>query len=200
MCYNINKYSLDFSWLLAKIHFPRCMTKLENTILYLLSRAEEKDKPNLSKFELFKLLYLLEVESFKFVGKSFFDCAISFVREKNGPISIDVYHALNSLKNKYIEIKEEKKIDYSYARHSIFLKKKNNKIDLGESEKLFINSVVDSYISLSIKELKKVVYNTEPMEKMRHEERKNRVEFLKGEKIDFNTISLDEDVVDLIAA
>ena len=88
------------------------MNKLEQTILYVLARAKEKGKNNLSKFELFKLLYLLEIESYKFTGKSFFNSSISFVREQNGPISIDVYNALNSLKNEYINITEEKKTDY----------------------------------------------------------------------------------------
>ena len=171
------------------------MTRLESTILYLLSRAKERGKDNLSKFELFKFLYLLENESYKFAGKSFFDCSISFVRDKNGPISIDVYHALNSLKTDYIDLKEEKKPDYAFPRHCISLKKKLGKINLTESEKMFINSIVESYIALPINELKKVVYDTEPMREMLKEEKKNRVEFLKGEKLNFNCISLDEDVV-----
>jgi uncharacterized phage-associated protein len=176
------------------------MTKLENTILYLLSRAKERGKDNLSKFELFKLLYLLENESYKFTGKSFFDCSISFVRNKNGPISIEVYNALTALNDKYISLTEEKKQDYDFPRHCISLKKKINKINLGDSEKLFINSVVESYITLPMKELKKIVYATEPMEELIKEERKNKVEFLKGVKLNFNCIQLDEDVVDLIAS
>lgn len=85
------------------------MNKLEQTILYLLARAKEKGKDNLSKFELFKFLYLLEAESHKYTGKSFFNSTVSFVRDKNGPISIDIYHALNSLKGKYINLTEVKK-------------------------------------------------------------------------------------------
>jgi len=176
------------------------MTKLENTILYLLTRAKERDKKNLSKFELFKLLYLLEAESYKFVGKSFFDNSISFVRYQNGPISMDVYKALNVLEKKYINIAEEKKQDYGFPRHCISLKKKLKKINLDESEKLFINSVVESYITLPMNKLKEIVYATEPMEEIIKEEKKNKVKFLKGEKLNFNCISLDEDVVDLIAA
>ncbi|MDP2736542.1 MAG: Panacea domain-containing protein [bacterium] len=176
------------------------MNKLEQTILYLLARAKEKGKDNLSKFELFKLLYLLEIESYKFTGKSFFNSSISFVRDKNGPISIDVYNALNMLKNEYINLTEEKKEDYEFSRHCISLKNKLSKTNLAESEKLFINSIVESYISLPIKELKSIVYATEPMEKMLEAEKKKKVKVLKGEKLDFNCITLDEDVLDLIAA
>ena len=176
------------------------MNKLEQTILYVLARAKEKGKNNLSKFELFKLLYLLEIESYKFTGKSFFNSSISFVREQNGPISIDVYNALNSLKNEYINITEEKKADYEFSRHCISLKDKINKVDLAESEKLFINSIIESYIRLPIKELKKIVYATAPMEKILEAEKKKKVKVLKGEKLDFNCITLDEDVLEMIAA
>lgn len=176
------------------------MTKLENTILYLLHKAAEKGKTNLSKFELFKLVYLLENESYKFVGKSFFGCSVSFVRDKNGPISLDIYNALNSLKDKFINLTEQKRDDYDYPRHCISLKKKLGKIDLSDSERLFINSIIESYILLPIKELKRIVYATEPMVAIRKEEKRNKVELLKGEKINFDCISLDEDVVDLVAA
>jgi hypothetical protein len=63
---------------------------IESTILYLLSIAKEKCKDNLSKFELFKLLYLLENESYIFVDKSFFDSSIFFVSYKNRPIYLVV--------------------------------------------------------------------------------------------------------------
>lgn len=177
------------------------MTRLENTILYLLERMQLKGKRNLSKFELFKFLYLLETESYKFTGKSFFDSSVSFVRDKNGPISIDVYNAINFLKDtKYINLTEIKKEDYDYPRHCISLKSKIKNIALSDSEKLFINSVIESYINLSIKDLKKIVYATEPMDEIIKEEKKRRVKFLKGEKINFNRIPLDEDMVDLIAS
>ena len=176
------------------------MTKLENTILYILTRTKERAKSNLSKFELFKYLYLLETESYKFVGKSFFSCSISFVRYENGPISIDIYNALNALENKYISLKQEKRSNYDFPRHCISLIKKVPRIDLSDSEKLFINSIIESYVSLSIKELKKVVYATEPMAEIVKEEKKNKGKLAKGEKINFDCILLDNDVVDLIAS
>lgn len=174
------------------------MTRLENTILYLLTKAEQKGIDNLSRFQIFKLLYLLEVESYKFLGKSFFD-SISFVREKNGPISVDVYNALSNLNNKYIKIKETKKPDYPYPRHCIFLKKPIKRIDLGESEKLFMNSVFESYLNLPMNKLKKIVYDTQPMKKIQEEEKRQKLSVLKGQRVDFSSIPLDEDMVDLIS-
>jgi len=176
------------------------MTKLENTILYLLMRAKEKGKNNLSKIELFKYIYLLESESYRFTGKSFFDCPMSFVRDKNGPISTDIYKALTGLVGNYVNIIEENNNNYTFPRHSISLKKKLNKIDINESEKLFINSVLESYISLPINKLKKIVYATEPMLEIIKEEKANKVSLLKGERLNFNCIPLDADVVDLIGS
>ncbi len=175
------------------------MTRIESIILYLLTRAKQKEKDNLSKIELFKLLYLLEVESYKFTGKTFFDSNVSFVRDKNGPISIDIYNALSDLENKFIEIKEVKKQNYPYARHCISLKKNIKNFNLEESEKLFINSILESYMYLTITNLKKIAYDTEPMKDIQKEEKKGKRGVLKGHQLDFSLIPLDEDIVDLVA-
>jgi len=175
------------------------MGRLENTILYLLTRANLKGLDNLSKIELFKLVFLLEVESYRFTGKSFFD-SISFVREKNGPISIDIYRALEKLNDKYINIKETKKPDYTHSRHCISLKKQIKKFDFKESEVLFMNSVFESYLGLTIKKLKEIVYNTEPMKEILAEEKKAKTDILSDLRISFESIPLDEDILEIITA
>jgi hypothetical protein len=129
------------------------MTKLESAILYLLDRAKKRGKNNLSRFELFKLLYLLEVGAYKYTGRGFLD-GISFVREKNGPISFDIYNALSNLEGKYIEQSEVKKADYPYPRCCISLKKEYKDDTFSQSEKLFMNSIFEDYLDLSIKDLK----------------------------------------------
>jgi len=175
------------------------MTRIENVIIYLLSRAKQKGKDNLSKTELFKLLYLLEVESYKFTGRTFFDSTVAFVRDKNGPISVAIYRALSDLDNEYIRIEEKKKEDYPHARHCISIKKDIKKFNLQDSEKLFINSILESYLTLTIGRLKSVAYNTEPMKEIQKEEKRSKKSVLKGHQLDFSLIPLDEDIVDLIA-
>jgi len=176
------------------------MSRLETIILYLLTRAKQRGKDNLSKIELFKLLYLLEVEAYKLTGKTFFDSTVSFTRDKNGPISATIYHALNDLDDKYITINSQQKANYPYPRHCISLKKLIKKINLQPSEKIFVNSVIEEYLPMTISNLKNVVYNTEPMKKMQEEERQQKVSVLKGYQIDFSSIPMDEDMVDLISA
>jgi len=170
------------------------MTILEETILFTLSQVKKLGKENLSKIELFKLIYLIEVESYRFVGESFFNKEVLFARYENGPISVDIYKAIDNLKyGSYIEIKEEKKDDWGEPRHSIYLKKELKKTDkdkLKTEYKMFINSVLSSYGKLSIKSLKKVVYETEPMVEVQKKETKG---ILKGFNLNFGTIPLDND-------
>jgi len=175
--------------------------KLENTIIYILGRAQTRGKKNLSKFELFKYLYLLETEAYRFTGKSFLDNNVSFVRDKNGPISIDIYNAITNLEGDYIQLTKTKQKSYPYPRHSISLKKNKNKrkSSLKNSEKLFINSVLESYLELPQKTLKDIVYKTEPMKSILKEEKKKKSS-LKGTRLNLNLIALDEDMVDLISA
>ncbi|OGY42209.1 MAG: hypothetical protein A2Y67_01675 [Candidatus Buchananbacteria bacterium RBG_13_39_9] len=172
------------------------MTKLESAILYLLARVKKRGRNNLSKFELFKLLYLLEVGAYKYTGRSFLD-DISFVREKNGPISFDVYNALSNLEGKYIQQVEVKKADYPFSRCCISLKKDYKNDNFSQSEKLFMNSIFEDYLDLSIKDLKALVYKTPPMKEIIGKEGKGKI--LKGYPVNFNSIPLDEEMVDLIA-
>ena len=174
------------------------MTRIEDIILYLLSRAKQKGKDNLSKTELFKLLYLLEVESYKFTGRTFFDSTVTFVRDKNGPISVAIYRALSDLDNRYIKMEEKKKEDYPYPRHCISIKRNIKKFNLQDSERLFINSVLESYLTLTISRLKNAAYNTAPMKEIQKEEKRSKKSVLKGHQLDFILIPLDEDRVDLV--
>ena len=171
------------------------MSRLEYTILYLLSKAKEKDISNLSKFQIIKLIYLLEVEAYKFTGRSFFD-SVYFKRGENGPISVDIYTALENLMGKYIEGKIVKKPDYPYPRHCISLKKNIKKFELKDTEKIFLNSVFGSYLDSSQKKLKAVAYSTEPMKEIIKKEKKmHRV--LKGRHLNLNLVPLDEEMIDL---
>lgn len=175
----------------------KTFSRLDNTLLYLLSIAQEKGKKNLSKFQLMKLIYMAEVESCRYSGKSFLGDA-RFIRHENGPISLDIYDSLKKLHPRYIHVEESQKKDYAYPRHGISLKRRV-KINLSESEKIFLNSVFESYLNLSQQELKQLVYQTEPMREILKEERKQHIKLI-GTRINFDLIPLDRDVVELISA
>ncbi|MGW8184498.1 MAG: type II toxin-antitoxin system antitoxin SocA domain-containing protein [Candidatus Moraniibacteriota bacterium] len=176
------------------------MTRLEETILYLLQKAKMRKKGNLSKLELFKYIYLLEVESYRFTAKSFFNSEVTFIRQKNGPISVDIYKSLSNLESQdKLEIKAVRTNGYPYPRHCIALKKAF-KDTFEQSERFFINSIIEDYMDLTIKNLKEIAYKTEPMMKIIEEEKARGNQQLTGAHIDFRIIHLDEDMVDLIAS
>ena len=171
------------------------MTRLEYTILYLLSKAKEKDISDLSKFQIMKLIYLLEIEAYKFTGKSFFD-SVYFKRDDNGPISVDIYTALDNLTGGYIKREIVENPGYGYPRHCISLKKNIKKFELKDTEKIFLNSVFESYLNLSQKKLKEITYSTEPMKEILIEEKKAHG-ILKGRHVDLTSVSLDEEMINL---
>ncbi len=100
------------------------LSRLQNLILYILIKTEEKDIKNLSKYQIMKLIYLVEVESHRFLGESFIgESQIKFYRESRGPVSRNIYDALRELDGKYIDISIESVKGYSQPRHSHSLKK-----------------------------------------------------------------------------
>ncbi len=172
------------------------MSRLEFTILYLLAKVKEKKIDDLSKYQIMKLIYLLEIESRKFTGEGFID-SISFYRHDRGPISYDIYTALKNLENKnYIGMKTTKKPNYPYPRHGFSIKKLPKKIELDDSEKIFLNSVFESYIGLTLNKLGRVTYSSEPMKEILKEEQKTG-KISEGSPLNLNSVSLDQEIVDL---
>lgn len=174
------------------------MNLSEETIIFILSQIYKVKKDNLSQIELFKLLYLIETESYRYTGDSFFNEEVLFTRDKNGPISVDVYKALDNLSD-FVQKKERKKPDYPYKRHSFYIKEgvKYELKRLRQDQKLFINSVLLSFGGLAINKLKEKAYETEPMLDMISKEQKRGVECFKGASLNFKTVKLDKDMKEI---
>lgn len=173
------------------------LNRLDETLVYVLKTAKKKGKDNLSKFELMKLLYLIEVNAWKFIGESFTN-QINFVRDKNGPISYDVYKSTEKLQGLGIlEVTEENNTEYGFPRHCHRLKK-DIELNFTESEQVFLNSVLDDYLNMSIRQLKSVAYETEPMRKIQTQEKGAGVAVLKGQRLKLEDVPLDEDILEAI--
>jgi len=174
------------------------MDRLQETLLYILKRASERNIDNLSMFQLVKLVYLIQIESQKFTGNPFIE-NLRFFREKNGPLSKRIYLAINNLKGKYIDIKEVPNKSYGHPRLEHRLKKKDlNFTNLSFEETIFLNSVLDDYLDLTQNKLKEIVYATEPMQQVVKLEKKTGSEMI-GKPIDMNLVSLDREVLDAIS-
>lgn len=175
------------------------LNKLERAILYLLSRAKENGVKNLSSFQIMKILYMLEVESRRFIGRSFIgENEIRFFRYPRGPISYDIYNSLSTLENGFIKVEESQTSGYPNPRRCYSLKKSINPLKLGftKEELLFMNSVIDDYVNTNQKKLGEIVYSTEPMKSITKKEKNNQI--LEGIPLQMNEVYLDKDIVAMI--
>jgi uncharacterized phage-associated protein len=173
------------------------LTKLQETIIYILQHAKEKGISGLSKFQLMKFVYLIQVESYRFMGSPFIE-EVRFMREKNGPISTNIYDAIKSLEGEYIHIDVVPNRAYGYDRHDHKLIKAPKTYALISEEKIFMNSVLDDYIQLSQAKLKELVYKTEPMQNIIEQEKHSGNKA--GYSLDMNTVPLDPDVLEAMSS
>ena len=172
------------------------MSRLDEFILFVLDRAHKMGNKNLSSFQLFKLSYIIQVLSIKYAGKEFFSGLI-FVRHKNGPISVDIYHTIEELKKKgFIGVELSKKEDYAFERHGHKLIKRLPKLSFQEGEIVFLDNFLSELLPLSQKKLKERAYSTEPMNEILKQERTG---IKTGAVLDFSTVVVDSDVVDSYA-
>lgn len=170
------------------------MSRLEELIIFVLDRAKKEGKTNLSRFEVLKIVYLLQVYSLKYAGTSLIP-DITFIRETNGPISVDVYNAMDNLVNKgYLNMDVIKNEKYGHPRHAFSLKAKTSKLHFDQGETLFLDGFLSELLALNQKNLKAKAYSTEPMEAVVKDEKGGKIK--KGEVLDFSTVSVDSDVVD----
>jgi len=171
--------------------------KLQETILYILKHASEKGLETLSLFQLVKFIYLIQIESQRFMGEPFID-RLLFFREKNGPLSAQIYQAIENLKDEFIDVEKVENITYGHFRFSHKLKDSNIKIDLELEETILLNSILDDYILLSQARLKEIVYETEPMLDILQKEEAFGEQKI-GTPIDMNQVPLDSEVLNAIS-
>lgn len=171
--------------------------RLQNTILYILKRASDKGVKDLSRFQIVKLLYLIQVESQRYSGEPFIE-NLRFFREKNGPLSQQIYNAVEELRGEYLDIVKIENKDYGHPRFAHRLKRKELNIELGTDETMFLNSVLDDYLTLSQKTLRSMVYETEPMKEITDQEKKISSTLI-GAPINTNSVPLSPQVVQALA-
>lgn len=173
------------------------ITPLQQLIIYILKFAEEQGQSNLSKFQIMKLVYLVEVEYRKFVGEPLISNT-KFQRYENGPISTDVYNAIDQLVGKYISVTYSNTEGYENTR-ACHKSINTNKITFtfSKDQLIFLNCVLSDYVGLTQKKLKEIAYETEPMKEILTIEEKSNKKAL-GYTIDMNKVPLDEDILEAI--
>ncbi|MHB8174849.1 MAG: Panacea domain-containing protein [Nitrospirota bacterium] len=176
-----------------RVWYNKAMTRLEELILFILDRAHKEGIKDLSRFQLFKIPYIIQVMSLKYAGTEFVPGA-TFIRDKNGPISTDIYSAIKHLiGDEYVDISITKHEGYDYPRYGHKLAKKLPKLSFSEAETIFLDNFLSELLPLPQKKLKERAYATEPMKEMTKQE---KGEIKKGAVLNFSTVMVDSDVVD----
>jgi len=172
----------------------KTMTRLEELILFILDRAHKMGIENLSRFQIQKIIYMIQVFAIKYAGKEFIP-NITFIREENGPISPDIYESTQKLveQDKFVALDISKKEDYQFSRYGHKLKKQLPKLSFSLSETIFLDNFISDLLPLSQKKLKEITYSTEPMKEIINRE-KGKIN--KGAKVNLSLIPIDPDVVD----
>lgn len=170
------------------------MSKIEEILLFILDRAHKAGIKDLSKFQLFKISYLLQVLSLKFAG-TFLIPNITFVRDKHGPISVEIYSATEKLvKQGYIKRETKENKVYGFPRDAHSLVKKLPKLSLSTGQMIFLDNFLSKLLPLTQRKLKELAYKTEPMQEIIKKEKGSVIK--KGSVIDFNSVIVDSDVVE----
>lgn len=176
------------------------MNKLEKTIVLILDAAREQSIHDLSKMQIHKLIYLIDVEARKYTGESFFDNQVNFRRDERGPISVQVYDVLKKLQaESIVEMNVTNGAGYSCPRHGYMLKSNVNarKYILSDGEMAFLGGIISDYILLSQPKLRNLAYDTEPMISVTKLE-KQQANLAIGSTLNMNLVSLDSEIVDIV--
>ncbi len=148
----------------------------------------------LGTVELVKIVYLIDVEFFKSFGKTLTD--INYIRHELGPYTRKISEAVTDLEEKEGKIIKTR-LCFSKGYSSIL--KKSHKLerevkfepDLLPEEQEIANQLLNKIKDLSVKQLEKLAYGTEPMQAILEKERKANVK-LNGAELDFSLIKRDE--------
>jgi len=174
----------------------KLMNQIEKLILFILDRAKKMGINDLSRFQLFKISYLIQVESIKYTGAPFIS-GLGFTRDENGPISTDIYTGVDSLvREGYIHIETSKTEGYEYRRCGHSLSKEIPDLGFSTGETVFLDGLLSEILCLSQRKLKAYAYNTEPMIDITSREGGS---VIKGVSIDFSKVLVDPDIVDTYA-
>ncbi|MCH8273842.1 MAG: hypothetical protein IH851_03545 [Armatimonadetes bacterium] len=179
---------------LNKEHLYR---RLVEAIAFILARAAEQGLPTLSKFQIMKLLYLSQVEALRFSGRPYFsEEEVPFIRGRNGPITPTYRAAVAELEAKgLIRVEPIDNPDYGYTRYDHKIIKEPDTFETPEGDLIFLAQIVNDYAGISQKELRAVVYDTEPMKARLQEEREKGVEII-ASRLDLGKIALVPELLD----
>jgi len=166
------------------------LASIHRLIVYIFKKLGRE----LGTVELVKIVYLIDVEFFKFFGRTL--TGLNYIRHELGPYTRKISEAVTDLEEKEGKIIKTR-LCLSKGHSSI--PKKSHKLegevkfepDLLPEEQEVANQLLNKIGDLSVKQLEKIAYRTEPMQAILEKERKTNVR-LNGAELDFSLIKRDE--------
>ncbi len=142
-------------------------TKLQSLILYIVQNLHRE----LGGIELAKIIYLIDVEMMRNVGRTI--TGESYSRAPNGPLAHDFSCAINTMLGFEITIREEQSKGYSGINKKCHILGDDPRFkpELDDLELLFAHKVLKEIGQLSPIQLENLAYETEPMKAIVEEEK-----------------------------
>jgi uncharacterized phage-associated protein len=142
-------------------------TKLQSLILYIVQNLHRE----LGGIELAKIIYLIDVEMMRNVGRTI--TGESYSRAPNGPLAHDFSCAINTMLGFEITIREEQSKGYSGINKNCHILGDDPRFkpELDDLELLFAHKVLKEIGQLSPIQLENLAYETEPMKAIVEEEK-----------------------------
>jgi hypothetical protein len=142
-------------------------TKLQSLILYIVQNLHRE----LGGIELAKIIYLIDVEMMRNVGRTI--TGESYSRAPIGPLAHDFSCAINTMLGFEITIREEQSKGYSGINKNCHILGDDPRFkpELDDLELLFAHKVLKEIGQLSPIQLENLAYETEPMKAIVEEEK-----------------------------
>lgn len=166
------------------------LASIHRLIVFIFKKLDRE----LGTVELVKIIYLIDVEFFKFFGRTL--TGLNYIRHELGPYTRKISEAVTDLEEKEGKIIKTR-LCFSKGHSSI--PKKSHKLerdvrfepDLLPEEQEVANQLLNEIKGLSVKQLEKEAYKTKPMQAILEKEKKANVK-LNGAELDFSLIERDE--------
>lgn len=148
-------------------------SKIDETIIYVL----EKLNRDVGSIELAKYIYLIDIESIRFTGKSI--TGQIYNRAPQGPLAEDFKKSTQKMNGYEIEIEIVENVNDSGADTHLHRIGKNYRFhhDFNEIDKAIMNRVLARYFNCSVGQLKKIAYRTKPWKAIENFEKKENIEY-----------------------
>ena len=142
-------------------------TKLQSLILYIVQTLHRE----LGGIELAKIIYLIDVEMMRNVGRTI--TGEAYARAPNGPLARDFSWAINTMLGFELTIHEEQSKGYSGINKNCHILGDDPRFkpELDDLELLFAHKVLKEIGQLSPIQLEYLAYETEPMKAIVEEEK-----------------------------